>query len=322
MKRLGAFVLAALMVAAAFAARGALDGDGDGDATGEGQPQASGIVCARDLAEVCQAAGIRVAATTTAGDTADALIGADDASGLGGQAWLTTTAWASVVMDERARNRDESLFEIDGGPLASSGVVLAIWADRAEQLASRCGLAERAAPGWRCLAEQSGTDLRAGDRVRVASPDVDSAVGLVVAASQTAGLLGRSDFASNDFEVGDLRSLAADLAAGQGPDPLRAMRSQGPGRVTAAGTVAAGATNLSTNFGTIRPTVPEPVLRADVVLVVPDGATVPADQRTALADALRTAGWDAPSAEPSVGPSVGPSGGVLAAIRTLWSQNR
>ena len=78
------------------------------------------------------------------------------------------------------------------------------------------------------------------------------------------------------------------------------------------------ATNLGANFGTIRPTVPEPVVRADVVLVVPDGATVPADQRTALADALRAAGWDAPSDESSGLPS----GGVLAAIRTLWSQNR
>lgn len=319
MKRFGALVLAVLMVAAALAARGALGGDGneDGEDT-DGAEQPAGIVCAADLADVCAEAGIPIAASPAAGDTADVLIAADDPADLGGAAWLVTGAWASVVADERARNRDDPMFETAGTPLASSGVTLTIWSDRAEQLAARCGIPPDAAPGWRCLGEQAGTDLEAGDRVRVAGPDVDSAVGLVVAASQAAGLLGRADFASNDFDVGDFRSLAGRLAAGQTSDPLRAMRAQGPGQITAAGTLTAGATNLATSFGTLRPTTPEPPLRADVVLVVPAGAEVSDEQRAALADALAAAGWD-PAAD---GPSGLPSGGVLAAVRTLWSENR
>jgi hypothetical protein len=316
-KRIGAFVLAVAMVAAAFWARGALGTDGEDEAV-NGTEQPAGIVCASDLAEICAAAGVPLAGKPAAGDTADALIAADQAADLGGRAWLTTSAWASVVMDERTRNRDDAIFEVASDALASSAVTLAIWEDRAAQLSERCGQAADAAPGWRCLAEQSGTALQAGDRVQVASPDVGSAVGLVVAASQAAGLLGTTDFASNDFELGDFRSLAASLARGQSPDPLRTMRSQGPGQVTAAATVRARATNLSSTFGAIFPTTPGPAVRADVVLVVPTGSDIPEDQRAALAEALVAASWDPPSG----GPDGLPSGGVLAAIRTLWTENR
>lgn len=318
MKRLGAFVLAALMVAGALAARGAIGGDDEDEAVDGREPQPSGLVCASDLAEICAAAGIPMAGKPEAGDTADVLIAADRSADLGGSAWLVTEAWASVVAAERERNRDEPLFEVAGDPLASSGVVMTLWSDRATQLAERCGLPVDGAPGWRCLAEQTGTALQAGDRVRAASPDVDTATGLVVAASQAAGLLGRADFASNDFDEGDFRALASNLAGGQDADPVRAMRSQGPGQVTAAGTLVARTTNLASNFGTIRPTVPEPAVRADVVLVAPAGADVPEDQRRELSEALQAAGWDPPSAEPSGLPS----GGVLAAVRTLWSQTR
>ncbi len=319
MKRIGAFVLAVAMVAAAFYARGALGTDDEDDvATGGTGEQPAGIVCASDLAEICAAAGVPLAGKPAAGATADALIAAEDAADLGGRAWLTTSAWASVVVDERARNRDEEIFAVAGDLLASSTVTLAVWEDRGAQVSERCGQPADVAPGWRCLAEQSGTALQAGDRVQVASPDVDTALGLAVAASQAAGLLGTPDFASNDFEVDDFRPLAASLARGQASDPLRAMRSQGPGQVTAAGTVAASARNLSSSFGSIRPTTPEPAVRADVVLVVPAGTDVPAEQRSALAEAFLAAGWD----PPSDGLDGLPSGGVLAAIRTLWAENR
>ena len=317
MKRLGALVLAVLMVAAAFAARGALGGDDGEEATERDESRAAGIVCARDLAAVCAAAGVTLAGEPEAGATADALIAADDPSELGGEAWLVTSAWAAVVADERARNRDEPLFEVSGAPLASSPVVLALWADRAPQLAARCGLAADAAPGWRCLAEQAGTALDGGDRVSAGMPDVDTATGLAVAGAQAVDLLGRTDFGSNDFD-GTFRSLADRLAGGQLGDPLQVMRSRGPGQVTAAGTVVAEAANLASSFGSIRPTVAEPAVRADVVLVVPAGAEVSDADRTSLAEALLAAGWDPPSSDPDGLPS----GGVLAAIRTLWTQNR
>jgi len=317
-KRFGALVLAVAMVAAAFYARGALGTDDEDDVAGGGGEQPAGIVCASDLAELCAAAGVPMVGKPAAGDTADALIAADDAADLGGRAWLTTSAWAALVDAERSFNRRDPLFEVAGAPIASSGVVVAVWADRASQLSTQCEQPADASPGWACLADQAGTTPDDGNRVRVAGPEVDSAFGLVVAVSQAAGLLGRTDFPSNDFDDAAFQGPASRLAGGQMSDALATMRLRGPGEVTAAGTVAARATKLDNSFGVITLAAPEPTVRADVVLVVPTGTDVPEQQRAALAEALTAAGWDPPSAEPDGLPS----GGVLAAIRTLWSQNR
>ena len=159
--------------------------------------------------------------------------------------------------------------------------------------------------------------MGAGDRVQIARAQVDSAVGLVIAASQAVGVVGRSDFATNDPEAQDLVRLAPALAGGSPGDLVR-MRSRGPGEITAAGTVGVSAQNRTSTLGTIAVTTPEPRVRADVVLVVPAGGGVDDDTRLALTDALLAAGWD----PPADGPDGLPSGGVLAAIRTLWAQNR
>lgn len=316
MKRFAALLAAVLMVVGALALRQARD---DGDETGEGPAGVlRGIVCADDLADVCASAGVDVAATQPAGQTADVLIGADRGDDLGGSAWLVTSAWADLVVAERDRARVEPLVGVAGEPLASSPVVLAIWQDRRTQLVERCALPAGRAPGWRCLAEQAGAELDAGDRVRIAGPSVDSALGLVVAASQAAAVVGRTDYASNDPEAADLGRLAPALAGGPGGDSLRRMRAEGPGQVTATGTVRARAGNLSSTFGTIVAEASDPAVRADVVLVVPAGRSVDEDDRRALTEALVAAGWDAAAG----GPAGSPSGGVLAAIRTLWAQSR
>lgn len=319
MKRFAALVAAVLMVLGALALRQARDGGDGGDGTGEGPGGVPhGIVCAADLAEVCAAAGVDVVASPPAGRTADVLIGADRRDDLGGSAWLVTSAWADLVVAERQRLNEEPAFEVHGGPLASSPVVLAIWEDRAAQLVERCALPAGRAAGWRCIAEQAGGALDAGDRVRIAGPDVDSALGLVVAASQAAAVVGRSDYASNDPEAADLGRLAPALAGGPAGDTLRQMRAEGPGQITATGTVRARTANLASTFGTIVAEPGQPAVRAEVVLVVPAGSSVDDSDRRALAEALLTAGWDAPSE----GPTGLPSGGVLAAIRTLWAQSR
>lgn len=318
MKRIGALVLAAVMVAAAFAARGSFGGDDEDEAAGGGDPQPVGIVCASDLADVCAAAGVQIAGEPQAGDTADALIAARDTADLGGAAWLTTSAWASLVEDERRRIGAEPLFAVAGGTLASSPVLLAVWTNRAEQLADRCGLPSGTMPGWRCMIQEAGTALAAGDRVQVAGPEIDSAAGLVVAASQSVGFFGGTDFSLADFETQGFRSGAAELSRRTTDDALRRMRAEGPGQLTATGALRVDAGNLSSNLGTIVASQAEPEVRADVVLVVPPGTDVPEDERAALTDALLAAGWD----PPADGPAGLPSGGVLAAIRTLWTQNR
>lgn len=314
MKRAGALLGVVVMVAAAFLVRSVVTGDDSAGGDGRNSSSGPAVVCAADLAEFCTdlppIPGVR---TEAAGATADALVAATDADALDADAWIVTAAWADLVIAERSRLGVEPLFEVSGPPLASSPIVLAIWADRDAELAERCTTVD-----WRCLAEQEGSALATNDRVRPAGPEIDTAAGLTVAAAQMAQLVGTTDFASNDF-VGDIPSLADRLAAGQTASPLRTMRSRGPGQVTAAGVLAHDARTLTSNFGSITLRV-DPAVRADVVVVVPIGRSVSGDVRTALEEKLIGSGWDPPPADGA--PDGLPDGSVLAAVRTLWNDAR
>lgn len=310
MKRAGALVGVMVMVAVAFLIRNVVGAD---DTEDPSSPSRSGptILCPAELAAVCESADADVTGES-AGTTADRLLAATDVDALDADAWIVPAAWARLVIDERARLGRAPLFEIAGEPLASSGVTLTIWADRNDELSTTCG----GTVGWRCLAEQEGATLTSGDRVRPVGPPVESAGGLTVAAAQMAELIGRPDFAANDFD-GSVRSLADRLAASQMVDPVRTMRSQGPGQVTAAGALLADARNLSSTFGTIVP-VGDGGPRADLVVLVPRGDRLDDDIRADLVAAFGTAGWD-----PSTGGTDGlPDGSVLAAVRTLWNESR
>ncbi len=310
MKRVGALLGAVAMVVGALAIRGTFDSDGG---TGGGSSSsATGLVCPTELRDVCASSGdVQI---DTAGATADSLVEDTDGSVLDGAVWIVPAAWARLVIDERDRLGLDPFYEIDGLPLASSPVVLNVWSARGEQLTTTCGRPV----DWACLAEQDGATLTDGDRVRSGAPPVDSATGLSVAAAQAANLLGRSDFATNDF-TGTFNSLASRLASGQQDDPITTMRTQGPGRLTAAGAVAADTTNLASNFGSISPTSDaQPEVRVDVVAVVPTGTSIAGSTREALQTALSNAGWGLPAD----GPDGLPAGGVLAALRTFWNENR
>ena len=307
MKRVGALLGAVVMVVAALAVRGTFDGDDAGTGRGGGG-STDEIVCATGLAAACSAAG---GTSTDAGVTADALLTPDGE--LEG-AWIVPAAWAQLVVAERERLGLGAAFEIDGDPIASSPVDLVIWADRAEQLASLC-----ARPvDWACLADQDGVSLVGGDRVRIGAPSVDTATGLTVAASQAAGLLGTSQFAANDF-TGAFNSRASRLAAGQRDDPVTTMRTQGPGRLTAAGAIRADTADLTTNFGEIlRVDDLTPAVRVDIVALVPAGSSLDGHTRRLMQRVLVDVGWDAPA----TGDDGLPAGGVLAALRTFWTENR
>lgn len=299
------------MVVAAFLVRDAVSGDDTSGAGGGSTTDAASVLtCAAELASMCDATGLD-SSSAGAGTTADALLAAGAADALDAEAWIVPAAWARLVIDERARLGRASLFEIDGDPLASTGVVLAIWTDRDAELAALC-----ADIGWRCLAEQDGVTLANGDRVHAAGPPADSAGGLSIAAAQMAAVIGRPDFAANDFG-GDVLALADRLARNQIADPLRTMRTRGPGQVTAAGVLTVDAADLSSNFGPIVPRFDESA-RVDVVALVPVGRSLGTERRDALTEALIAAGWD----QPAPGPDGLPDGSVLAAVRTLWNEAR
>ena len=149
MKRFGAFVLAAVMVAAALAARGALGSATRTRSASGGDAQPAGIVCASDLAEICAAAGVPLAGKPEAGDTADALIAADDARRSRRRRLARSPAHGPRwCMAERERNRDDPLFEVVGAPARlERGRCSPSGSDRAVQLAERCGQPGRRRPG-------------------------------------------------------------------------------------------------------------------------------------------------------------------------------
>lgn len=303
MKRVGALLGAVAMVVAALVLRSTFSGDDDG---GNGGGDATRILCPVEFAEIC--ADAATAETEVAGTTADRLIEATTADDLGADAWIVPAAWARLVIDERARLDRPPLFEVQTA-VASSPVMLVVWSDRADQLEALCPAVD-----WRCLSDQDGAVLSGGDRVETGAPSTDSATGLTVAVAQAANLLGRSDFAANDFD-GPFQSGAGRLADRQLVDPVRAMRTEGPGRLTAAGVVAADATNLTTNFGTLTPIEVAPGVRADVVVLVPLDRTIGDRRLGELGESFVAAGWE----PPATGGDGLPGGGVIAAIRTLWT---
>lgn len=299
MRRAGALLVAVAMVAAGFLVRDRVTGDDAGGAS------TTTLLCPTELAETCRVA-VGDAATEAAGVTADRLVEAADPDVLGAQAWVVPAPWARLVVAERERLGRPPIFRV-GDPIASSPVVLVAWSDEAAALEAACG----GPVDWRCVADRASSGSG-----RPGAPDIDAATGLPVAAAQAVALLGTSDFARNDFDPGFM-TLAAVLAAGQASDPLRAMRTRGPGEFTAVGAIGADARNLSSTFGPLEAYAT--AARADLVTLEPAGNGLDGEHRDALADAFTSAGWDPPADGPDGLPQ---AGSVLAAVRTLWKENR
>lgn len=309
--RLGAVVLAGLLVVGGLFVRGQFDDDEPASDTGDAPEAVANTgdpICATAFGELCSVTFVSDRART-AGSIADRLIAADTAADLDADTWIIPRAWAELVVAERERLGQPPILTIEDEALASTPILLVVWEDRQAQLAPGCG----GVVDWRCVGTRVSETLAAGDRLRAAGPAIDQAAGLAVAGAQAAGLLGRSDFAANDFDAA-FRSAATALAAEQRRSPLEDMRTRGPGELTVVGVAAVDAPALTSNFGTLLAEVPAPAVRMDVVVVTTAGGLDP-QLRTRLSDAFQASGW-----EPGGSGDDGlPPGGVLAAIRTLWS---
>ena len=301
MRRLLAVIGAVGMVAAALALRQAMDDDADDDGDAGGEEVV--VVCDPDLRAACDALGDDVEVRIEdAADTSAALV-AGDADGVDG--WLTSAAWLEITQDRA----DASLGEAT--VLASSPVVLAADADRADAVATLC----QDQPVWRCVgdaAERTWESLDGDPRwgsLRTGLPDADTAVGLSVLASAAAGYFDGTDFAANDFA--DLRGWLSRLADASAPGDRNLLRTlvRVRGTYSAGGLVEAevrGHRELSTLAAS-------PTVDAVVVLVdVAGGGDLP-DPR-APRDGLVGAGWDTGDGEPAS--LLKP--GVMAALHTLW----
>jgi len=306
-RRVLAILGAVGMVAAAIVIRQALDDDAD---PGRDCDDEVVLVCAADLIDACNelGGGIEVRVETAA-DTAAAIDEgtlADDVD-----AWITTTAWVEVL-DSRAPDAPEGI-----EPIATSPTVVATAPGRFEAITELCASDDV----WACLGGSAGqdwADLGAGSpawrELKVGLTDPDSATGLSVLASASAGFFGSTTFAANDpafpeFE-GWLATLAEPSADGD-EDPARTLATR-PGTYSAAGSVAAIAEQFDGRD--VRTIAPESGVAATVVLVLFDGGDR-FPNVDAARDALLAQGWSRPS-DGDLAPTLKP--GVMAALHTLW----
>ncbi|MGH9134248.1 MAG: hypothetical protein ACRDZZ_09955 [Ilumatobacteraceae bacterium] len=317
-RRLGAAALAVGLIGGAWLIRDRVIED---DASADGPPrEAHQIVCVSDLETACAAldrerddVSVRIedAAVTLA-----ATAGLEDASGA--PVWVTMAPLPAMVDDLRDAARRAPL-ETTQSDIASSPIALVVPVDRAAVLAKRCG-----APAieWECLGDVAGepwSDIDGAGlpgNVRPAFTPIDTALGLLGVADAVAGYFGTAPIVVDDPDfVSWARPLAravseSALSSGSAIATIQTRRS--------ALDVAVGAeAELSDTSGsTFALAYADPMIRADVVVAVPAGTSLPGDLVDDLAELLRAERWDPPSADPNPLPGARD----LLAIRAAWKE--
>lgn len=293
-------------VLAAIAVRNVIDDDTGDEPSANGDGEAV-LVCATDLAAMCDSLdGVRIVEQGAAETAAAIESGADGLEEVDG--WVTSSAWLEVV-ESGAPGR---LGAVD--LVAVSPTIVAVDPDRADAVTALCA----GQSVWECLGEHAGSDW--GDlggealwgTVKTGLPSGSAAIGLPVLAAAASGFFGGTEFASNDFDPSGFRSWLTELTepSGAGDRTPITMLVTRRGMYSAVGDVATAA--LGRN---VFVTDDSPV-DVSVVLV-----RLPGADRIAVAGALRDAfegaGWS-PTSGDSATPTLKP--GVMAALYTLWTE--
>ena len=330
--RVLALIAAVAMVVGSVALRSRLDEGGDGGSADGGSDLR--LVCATELARVCEA--LRERATVSvepAGVTADRLSKDAAAGPASVDGWLVPSQWPEIVQGARQRAGLEPRLET-GPVLARSPLVLAVWPDRLDLLRRGC-------PGtpvtWRCWRDVAG---QAAGQVMPRPPDVNEAAGVAIVGAATAGYFGRADLTRVDLEENDdyrswltrLERAVPTFRPSTGT-AVRDMLLKGPAAFDAVGTTEAEAGPLVlTAARPDKPGViyPSPVTTVDVVLATVPGGRAGRMTRTVGGDpgldALARSGWRVPRrslapgvmAQPDLPATSGlPDPGVLDFLRTL-----
>jgi hypothetical protein len=294
------------MVTVAVLVRQAID---DGDDGERGPDDAVVVLCATDLLDACEALGPAVTvraepAATTAAAITDGTVATDV------DAWMTTTAWLELV-DGRSPDALGA-----ARALATAPTVVATAPGRYAAITDLCGGDDV----WSCLGDAAGSDwadLGSGDpawrELKVGLTDPDSATGLPVLASASAGFFGSTTFAANDpafdaFE-GWLATLAEPSAEGD-PNPAETLATR-PGTYSAAGSILAIAEDFDGRG--VETIDPDPAVAATIAIVPLGDGDLP--DTTGAGDLLVAAGW-ATASEDDLAPTLKP--GVMAALHSLW----
>ncbi len=335
--RVLAVLAAVAMVAGAIVVRGNVDKDGDGGTTSSTTLR---IVCATELAAVCEALGSQVGTTVEdASTTADRLttVGNGQEAPLDG--WLVTAPWPEIVDGARTRDGREPLLDA-GDVLARSPVVLAVSAARNKVLAAKCN----GEVGWKCVGDTAGApwqDLPNGrpewGPVKVGHPPATTAGGLTIAAAATVGYFdGSTDLSATELADRGFQNWLRRLESGPRipGSPLLTMLSR-PSAFDVVGALEAEAGPAIAAASATNPVLlyPSPVATADVVLATVDRG---AGRRvaellagTTARRALAAAGWRVGGVPPAAGlrtsvklPATSnlPEPDVLDALRTAVEQ--
>jgi hypothetical protein len=352
-RRLGAAVIAVLMVVLALWIRGRIDDD-DGSGGGSGDGSALQVRCATELEAACAELADQGVDTTVedAGTTARALVAVPNSQrdDVGFDAWLVTDPWPEIVDVQRRANGLDPVFRSTTDPVARSPLVLAVRTDRNEVLGRTPECAGTVS--WRCVGELAGRpwDTIGGQTswgsVRPAHGDpTRSATGLAVLSQATSEFLGSEDYDRNVLEGDDaygdwLSGLerAVPPAAFTSRSPFLEMLQQpaydavGTTEAEAGPALAAAAPDRRRQVTLL---YPDPVISTDVVLATVTGADTGAVTDLAGSDDLRDdlarTGWRVPGrpradgvrSTPVLRPTSGlPDAGVLVALQDTWAGSR
>jgi hypothetical protein len=344
--RVLALLAAAALVVGAVVLRDRIDG-GEGGAGGSDGDRIA-LRCGAELAEVCRelAAGDDDVEVTVEDEatTAATLLDLPRGAAAPFDAWLAAGPWPQMVAEARARSgRDAGGL---GTPIptgARSPAVIVGRADRIETIATACG----GPPTWACIGQSAGLPWTAAGGpatwgvLKPGLPAPDDGTGLVVLSQAVASQLGRTDYASNDFEDDpafgpwfDQLVGAAKAANPTAVDPFERFLVVPAefGLVGALEAAAGPALSRATGRGDLRTILPEPVATASVSLVpaAEGGDAAVARLEDRLPELLARAGWRVPGRPAASGVGPGdlpdtdglPAPGVLEALRTRWAAVR
>ena len=317
-KRLGAIALAVILIGGAWLVRDRVIDDGGGGSSGDDDQPRSGreIVCVSDLRDACLALAETfdlVVQIEDASVTLDAL--ADPDNEADPPIWITMAPFPAMVDDLRVIGRLPPL-ETTQTPIVSSPIALVVPVDRAEVLAAHCGPPLQ----WDCVGEAAGElwDEIGGDEVsgdvRPAFAPIDTALGLLGVADAVSGYFGARPIQLDDLDFGRWASRLAEAvpaSARTGGSAIVTIQT----RASALDIAVGAAAELSdTAAGRFTRQYADPMIRADVVVAVPEGTSLPSGLTDELVRILGARGWDAASIDANPLPSAR----EMFAIREAW----
>lgn len=264
-KRLLAVLVAAGLIVAAVLIRGqVIDGD---DEPASAEPTT--LVCAPDLASLCNAAASTPGLTTRTASDATMPLASDEV-------WLTLAPLPDAVEGYTSE------------VLASSPLALVLVPDEAEQLRVACPELD-----WSCIGAQAGRPWASGDgAVRPGVAPIDTAIGQVSVAAVVRGF-----FANTSIDTTDpawipwsrrLSNVVGTISL-SGGTPIGTIQVRQSALDVAIGAEAELATTRRDQFTVL---YAAPMTRVDLVLAAPDGVDVPDGLVAALSSAAIEAGWE------------------------------